>query len=740
MLLMQAQENRVDLDEEQLLFLTGGQTHTFDDEVDEGPVQDMAQNEDNIFQVYQCDAFDSDVDEAPTAQTMFMANLSSADPVYDEAGLSYDSDTLSEDNKDQVVHNDVSSVPNDVVMIITNNIYEHDAPCVTSNNTVNVSLTAELARYKELVEVKDKLYKQDQSLQTVNMLCKPKSFYDEVNWVAIGYKNLFYLSKAKQVQPALYNGHEIVKTNHACALVHDSEDTLEIPKTTRKQMIEKMKDLECVKKKAKALKEKAKSTKPTTAMTVYPPNTPPKLFPKVLPTKRERGFEQTKTCYLTEVIPFFKTIKEHFEGIQPALVNEIKEMKEVFDQMEVEVDQHALIRNYVLTVSIFSDMRDAYTAALKHIAELEAENSNLIQKIQKDDQDEMIKHFSKLEAEHLNLQLKYQHLKERFGNKKSVTSSDAPAFESNKDLNEKVNTLQDLNEHFRVENEKVKQHYKELYDSIKLTRAKTIENTTSLLTKIETLKAQIKGKMKCVTMADPVKPKVFAPGMYAIDVEPIPPCNRNNKEVHLEYLKHLKESVGTLREIVKEAMELLKYVTGTYPKDINKRDRKIATASLNRKKQVTFVELGVKYTTAASGSKPRRNTKKDRTLPAKSDKKKVIQIVLWYLNSGCSKHMTGDRSWLRNFMKKFIGIVRFGNDHFCAIMGYGDYMIGDSVISRVYYVEGLGHNLFSVVQFCNSDLEVAFRKHSCYVRDVNGVDLIKGSHGTNLYTISVEDI
>ncbi|GJS74530.1 hypothetical protein Tco_0707371 [Tanacetum coccineum] len=76
--------------------------------------------------------------------------------------------------------------------------------------------------------------------------------------------------------------------------------------------------------------------------------------------------------------------------------------------------------------------------------------------------------------------------------------------------------------------------------------------------------------------------------------------------------------------------------------------------------------------------------------------------------------MTGDRSRLRNFMKKFIGTVRFGNDHFGAIMGYGDYVIGDSVISRVYYVEGLGHNLFFVRQFCDSDLEVAFRKHSCY--------------------------
>nr|GFA43449.1 putative ribonuclease H-like domain-containing protein [Tanacetum cinerariifolium] len=100
--------------------------------------------------------------------------------------------------------------------------------------------------------------------------------------------------------------------------------------------------------------------------------------------------------------------------------------------------------------------------------------------------------------------------------------------------------------------------------------------------------------------------------------------------------------------------------------------------------------------------------------------------------------MMGDRSWLMNFVKKFIRTVIFRNEHFGAIMGYGDYVIGDSVISRVYYVEGLGHNLFSVGQFCDSDLEVAFRKHSCYVRDMDGVELIKGSRGSNLYTISVE--
>nr|GEV84198.1 copia protein [Tanacetum cinerariifolium] len=258
-------------------------------------------------------------------------------------------------------------------------------------------------------------------------------------------------------------------------------------------------------------------------------------------TEGEKGFEQTKECYLTEVIPFFKTLKEHFKGIQKALTKEIKEIKAVFDELKAKVDQNAVNRKYFVT------------------------------------------------------------------------------------------------------------------------------------------------------------PKVLAPGMYAIDVETISPHLRNNKEVHLDYLKHLKESVETLHEIVEKV------------KVERPLDRSPAYACLYTKHSQEFLEY-------------------------------VIQIVLWYLDSGCSKHRTGNRSWLRNFVKKFIGTVRFGNEHFGAIMRYGDYVIGDSVISRVYYVEGLGHNLFSVRQFCDSDLEVAFRKHSCYVRDTDGVELIKGSCGSNLYPISVEDM
>ncbi|GJU83608.1 retrovirus-related pol polyprotein from transposon TNT 1-94 [Tanacetum coccineum] len=246
--------------------------------------------------------------------------------------------------------------------------------------------------------------------------------------------------------------------------------------------------------------------------------------------------------------------------------------------------------------------------------------------------------------------------------------------------------------------------------------------------------------------------------MYDIDVEPLPPRCRNNREVHLDYLNHFKESVETLREIVKEArverpldrslayaclytkqsQELLEYAFGTCPKDFNKKDNKHATTPLNRKKQVTFEDqcetsnnntlkhveqlniqktnvpvipsTGINTCTDASGSQPRSNTKKNRISPAKSDNKKKVE-----------EHPRTNKSSLKksNRVNSSISSKRAG-----------------ILLGRT----GTQSLLLSVRQFCDSDLEVAFRKHTCYVRDTDGVELIKGSRGSNLYTISVEDM
>ncbi|GKF37286.1 hypothetical protein Tco_0114044, partial [Tanacetum coccineum] len=118
---------------------------------------------------------------------------------------------------------------------------------------------------------------------------------------------------------------------------------------------------------------------------------------------------------------------------------------------------------------------------------------------------------------------------------------------------------------------------------------------------------------------------------------------------------------------------------------------------------------------------------------------KLIEIILFIVDSGCSKHMTGNIKLLTNFVEKFRGTVKFRNDQIAPILGYGDLVQGMITIKWVYYVEGLNHNLFFVGQFCDANLEVAFWKSTCYIRDLKGNDLLTGSHGTDLYSIILQD-
>nr|GFB52297.1 hypothetical protein [Tanacetum cinerariifolium] len=133
------------------------------------------------------------------------------------------------------------------------------------------------------------------------------------------------------------------------------------------------------------------------------------------------------------------------------------------------------------------------------------------------------------------------------------------------------------NDRFRAENDKVKQHYKQLYDSIKITRAKHIKQVTKLTAENVTLKTSV-SKAK-------VQPSVLTRTKHVVDVELIVPRLKNNRDVHLDYLRHLKESVETIRDIVEEAkvvrpldrsivsacrytqhsQELLEYAIGTCP-------------------------------------------------------------------------------------------------------------------------------------------------------------------------------
>nr|GEX00900.1 retrovirus-related Pol polyprotein from transposon TNT 1-94 [Tanacetum cinerariifolium] len=117
----------------------------------------------------------------------------------------------------------------------------------------------------------------------------------------------------------------------------------------------------------------------------------------------------------------------------------------------------------------------------------------------------------------------------------------------------------------------------------------------------------------------------------------------------------------------------------------------------------------------------------------------LVEIILFIVDYGCSKHMTGNLKLLINFVEKFLGTLKFGNDQIAPILSYGYLVQGAVMIKRFYYVEGLNYNLFFVGQFCDADLEVTFWKSTCYIRDLKGNDILTGSRGIDLYCITLQD-
>ncbi|KAJ9548445.1 hypothetical protein OSB04_020988 [Centaurea solstitialis] len=109
----------------------------------------------------------------------------------------------------------------------------------------------------------------------------------------------------------------------------------------------------------------------------------------------------------------------------------------------------------------------------------------------------------------------------------------------------------------------------------------------------------------------------------------------------------------------------------------------------------------------------------------------------WYLDSGCSKHMTGRKELLSNYREEYGGSVKFGNNELSPVVGHGDIVCKDITINNVAHVEGLNHNLFSIGKFCDKDLEVNFNKRRCAVRTEWGRELLVGTRKTNLYTIKL---
>nr|GEV99754.1 integrase, catalytic region, zinc finger, CCHC-type, peptidase aspartic, catalytic [Tanacetum cinerariifolium] len=188
-----------------------------------------------------------------------------------------------------------------------------------------------------------------------------------------------------------------------------------------------------------------------------------------------------------------------------------------------------------------------------------------------------------------------------------------------------------------------------------------------------------------------------------------------------KYVLHDKHDMCVLKSVAKP-------VKRTVASESNKKPRNFTRKIYERVSKICSWWYP-KFTPSGYIWKPK--FKKEKVTP------NLVEIVLFIIDSGCSKHMTGNLKLLVNFVEKFLGTVKFRNDQIAPILGYGDLVQGAVTIKRVYYVEGLNHNLFSIGQFCDADFEVAFRKSTCFIRDLKGNDLLTVSRGTDLYSITL---
>nr|GEZ78245.1 integrase, catalytic region, zinc finger, CCHC-type, peptidase aspartic, catalytic [Tanacetum cinerariifolium] len=677
------------------------------------------------YQADDLDAYDSDCDELNSAKVALMANLSH-----------YGSYNLAEKEESR-------------------------------------NIDRELALEKQVKELNNIVFKRSQFAQTVHMLTKPQVFYNHSTRQALGFQNPCYLKKAQQLKPKLYDGCVIENTD--AIMIPDTEETLMLAEESRSKMIEKKvittpinyailnqlsTDFEtrfepqtkssaeqafcmvnsCLKRLKfhlasfdMVVKERTTATAITEGTWGFEHTKACFRFDMVVKerttataiTEGTWGFEHTKACFRYDIIPFVKRLKELFTSFDQYLIDEVTEVQNVFKQMELAVEQHCEEKT---KRDILSSQESAPTfAELFEINDLKA---------QAQAKDTVI----------LKLKKKINSLN---GNdKERKVKLEVEEIETlNIELDHKVTKL-------AAENEHLKQTYKQLYNSIK---SSCVRSKEQLLTKAVSL--------------NPIDSELLK-----VDVASLVPKLRKNRTAHTDYIRHTQDEADTLREIV-ERVNLVSSASGSLSQDNTKNNRIRQTQKQAKKNKVEDhlrtvksslnKESAVDSKTTSSVLNSMSNVNSDlkcascngclffdnhdacvvayinsmnASKKSKSVKTPVVQIVLWYLDSGCSKHMTEDRSQLVNFVHKFLGTVKFGNDHVVKIIGYGDYQIGNVTISRVYYVEGLGHNLFSVGQFCDSDLEVAFRQHTCFICNLDRVDLLTGSRGNNLYTLSIQDM
>ncbi|GJY81928.1 hypothetical protein Tco_0494679 [Tanacetum coccineum] len=539
------------------------------------------------------------------------------------------------------------------------------------------NIDKEIALEKKVKELDNIACKMGQFAQTVHMITKPQVFYDNNLKQALGFQNPFYLKKAQQIRPMLYDGSVIVKETNVISIA-DSEETLMLEKESRSKMFLKQSD------------------------------------PIVLEKK-----VNIKSINYAELNRLSKDLVNFLSHNKNCLMNKLSGYKLhtlILTNLLLRLSKLRLLGNFLrwkllfnnnntsMNVNSFVTMNDSinYVEMCNKCLELEAELIKQHNMIEKDEYNKLSKRFSELEQHCISFEIVMQLNKEIFQKNNTSVYQTVPSFDQLFELNNlkaelqaKDTTINKLKAHIKrvnktstsesvkkdfdeietinielehrvikliAENEHLKQTYKQLYDSIKPSRVRAKEHIDSLVNQLNQKK--LNGKEIADNVAQMTNATTIAPGMYKLDPIILAPKVKNNREAHEYYLKHTMEQAAILREVVEQAksrnpldsasysacmyvkliQELLGYVRDTCL-DMNKPSEKLVTVTpINKKKTVGFVDIvtssgnipkvtnrpllsstGVDPSTSASGSKPLGNTKNDRIprTPSSNEKNKV---------------------------------------------------------------------------------------------------------------------
>nr|GEV34286.1 integrase, catalytic region, zinc finger, CCHC-type, peptidase aspartic, catalytic [Tanacetum cinerariifolium] len=581
------------------------------------------------------------------------------------------------------------------IALMTNLSHYGSDNLAEDNKNVNEILTVELERYKDQVRI----LKERNNVDTASASCAQSLETDNLKHTLSEHLKEKE-SLEQMLEPKLYDGSIISKTN--AIVIRNSKETL---------MLED-ESLEV-----------------------------PKELPKV--SMVNSSLKKLKFLLVSfdvdEIIPFVKALKDLFNSFDQFLIDELIEVQNVFNQMEQAVEHHYVEKNR------FQDKMKGVLRENERLFE-QAISTDIVNIVV----NASVNYASQSQEKDMIIMKLKERIKSLIGNlnEEKIKREPEKIETINIELNQKVTKIVTENEH-------LKQTYKQLYDSIKSSRVRSNEQCDDLIKQVNIKSAEnsdLNASLQEIVL------------LLRIDVASLAPKLRNNRTTHYDYLKHSQEETATLRKIVENERLLnplntsLDYAwkvfttighkwrptgrTFTLVGNVCHLTRITTTAIVPLRKHIPLESNTFKPVVTlvysrklkeARNTVPIRNSKINKSLVAnKKEPNKSWGSTISNVPSSSTVEC--------KLSKLFSGTIKFRNDHVAKIMGYGNYKIGNITISRVYFVEGLGHNLFSIGHFYDSDLEVAFRQHTCFIRNLDGVDLLTGSRGNNLYTLSLRDM